>query len=169
MTDKPTAKVREPKIGEGKRGRSGHLIYLLRQANTAMRQALDRELFELGLTFPQYSALTMINAHPGLSSAELARISMLTPQSTNETVQRLEAAGWAMRASVPGEGRAMRLEITASGRKVLGLARACTDRIENRLVRLMAGDAAIAAWLVAVAVAFGEEDVAEPASSGIRP
>ena len=33
-----------PAIGEGKRGEDGYLSYLLRQATTAMRGAMDRRL-----------------------------------------------------------------------------------------------------------------------------
>ena len=40
-------KVAVPGPGEGKRGPEGHLGYLVRQANVAVRQAMDRALAEL--------------------------------------------------------------------------------------------------------------------------
>jgi CBS domain-containing protein len=43
----------------------------------------------LGLTLPQYSVLSVAEAEPGLSGAELARDCMLTPQATNEIISLL--------------------------------------------------------------------------------
>jgi hypothetical protein len=47
----------------------------------------------VGLTLPQHSILSVADAEPGLSGAELARDSMLTPQATNEMVTLLFRAG----------------------------------------------------------------------------
>ena len=47
----------------------------------------------LGLTPPQYSVLSLATAEPGLSGAELARDCMLTPQTTNQIISLLAAAG----------------------------------------------------------------------------
>ena len=72
-----------PRPGEAKRGPEGHLGYLLRQASAAFRGATDRALAQLGVTTPQFGVLTMIVAYPGLSGADLARLSFLTPQTIN--------------------------------------------------------------------------------------
>src|SRR5262249_57124921 len=80
-------------IGEGFRGPDGHVGSLLPQANQAFRAAAQSELGPLVLTLPQYSVLTVADAEPGLSGAGLARDSMLTPQTTNEIISLLVAAG----------------------------------------------------------------------------
>ena len=80
-------------IGEGFRGPDGRVGYLLRQAHQAFRAAAQAGLAPLGLTLPQYSVLSVADAQPGLSGAELARDSMLTPQTTNEIISLLAAAG----------------------------------------------------------------------------
>jgi CBS domain len=51
------------------------------------------ELGHLGLTPPQYSVMSVAAAEPGLSGAELASDCMLTPQTTNEIISLLAAAG----------------------------------------------------------------------------
>ena len=56
-----------PPPGQGKRGESGYLGYLLRQAQAAARLSLERALAELGATPPQFVVLTMLNAYTGLS------------------------------------------------------------------------------------------------------
>lgn len=147
-----------PEIGEGKRGAEGHLLYLLRQANAAARQAVDRELSGLRLTLSQYSALTMIAAYDGLSGADLAGLSMLTPQSAHEVVLRLEKAGFIARRADPRHKRIFRLELSDAGRGVLAEARRRTDRIEARLQALVErqAPAAVRQWLVDVAVEISE-------------
>ena len=52
---------------------------------------MDRALVELNLTTPQYSVLSELHEFPGLSNADLARKSFVTPQTMNLIVQNLEA------------------------------------------------------------------------------
>ncbi len=53
-----------PAPGTGKRGESGYLGYLLRQAGAAYRLHAERTLAAHGVTLPQFSVLTMLNAYP---------------------------------------------------------------------------------------------------------
>lgn len=147
-----------PAIGQGKRGVDGYLLYLLRQANAVVRQAVDRELSGLRLTLSQYSALTMIAAYENLSGADLASLSMLTPQSAHEVVLRLCKAGFVERRADPHHRRIFRLTLTESGRAVLAEARRRTDRIEAGLQNLVdaKSSAAVRQWLVDVAVDLSE-------------
>ncbi|MGL6468642.1 hypothetical protein ACSZNP_15270 [Aeromonas hydrophila] len=64
----------------GKRGEAGHLGYLLRQAAAAQRLRMERALADLPITAPQFALLTMLDAYPGSSNAELARLTLLTPR-----------------------------------------------------------------------------------------
>jgi DNA-binding MarR family transcriptional regulator len=145
--------MRIPKIGEGKRGPDGHLLFLLRQAATIVARQSECLLADVGLTGPLYSALTMIASYPDLSSADLSRVSMLTAQSANETVQKLVATGLVGRRRDPKHGRVLRLQITDSGRERLARGRKLTDRLENHLLAQArgAGDKAVRMWLVGVA------------------
>ncbi|MCB2090721.1 MAG: MarR family transcriptional regulator [Alphaproteobacteria bacterium] len=45
----------------------------------------------------QYSALTMIKSYEYLSNAEFVKILLHTPQSTNDTVNRLKQSGFISR------------------------------------------------------------------------
>ena len=78
-----------PGASEGKRGTQGHIGYLLRQAHGALRGALDAALVEAGLTTPQFLVLTLLDAYPGASGADIARIAQLTPQTVNLIVRKL--------------------------------------------------------------------------------
>ena len=136
-------------IGEGFRGPDGHVGYLLRQAHQAFRAAALAELGPLGLTLPQYSVLTVADAEPGLSGAELARDSMLTPQTTNEIISLLVAAGLLERRPDASDKRLRRMFVTGAGRDLLSRARPAVDAVERRMTTSLSGAdlAALRGWL----------------------
>lgn len=147
---------RLPGVGEGKRGPEGYLTYLLRQANAAVRLALDRALAKEDMTFPQQSALTMIRAYEAISAADLARLTMLTPQTINGIVRALELRGAIAKEPDRVNRRILRLIITEEGRALNRRCRALTAPIEATLrARMDASvEGAIRRWLVDVAAAF---------------
>jgi DNA-binding MarR family transcriptional regulator len=136
-------------IGEGFRGPDGHVGYLLRQAHQAFRAAAQAELGPLALTLPQYSVLTVADAEPGLSGAELARDSMLTPQTTNEIISLLVAAGLLERRPDARDRRLRRMFVTGAGRDLLSRARPAVDAVERRMTTSLSGAdlAVLRGWL----------------------
>jgi DNA-binding MarR family transcriptional regulator len=120
-------------MGEGFRGPDGRVGYLLRQAHQAFRAAAQAELAALGLTFPQYSVLSVADAEPGLSGAELARDTMLTPQTTNEIITVLVGAELLERRPDKRDKRLRRLHPTAAGRKLVARARPIVHGVEQRM------------------------------------
>ena len=159
--DHKTAPVTVPAIprpGEAKRGPEGHLGYLLRQANTAFRGAMDRALAELGVTTPQFAVLTMIVAYPGLSGADLARLTALTPQTINVIVRNLERDGAVEKTAHATHGRVLRLDATPKGRALLKRCRARVAEIEADVAALLGKDEErlVRRWLSAVAEKLGE-------------
>jgi DNA-binding MarR family transcriptional regulator len=147
---------RLPRVGEARRGPEGYLTYLLRQANASVRLALDRALSQEDMTHPQQSALTMIRAYEAISAADLARLTMLTPQTVNGIVRALEMRGAIRKEPDPVNGRILRLIITEKGRALNKRCRALTAPIEGVLKARMGANAEghIRQWLVDVAEAF---------------
>ncbi|MBV8621696.1 MAG: MarR family transcriptional regulator [Curvibacter sp.] len=142
-----------PEVGEGKRGEQGHIGYLLRQANAAHRLRMERALDELGLTLPQFMVLTMLRAYPGASGADLARLSLLTPQTVSVIVANLERSGAVSRTPHAQHGRIQHIEVSASG---LALLEACRLRVQTVEARLLEGlsaadEAVLRRWLVQAA------------------
>jgi len=123
-----------PDIGEGKRGEGGHIGYLLRQAGVAFRTRMDASLGPIGLTTPQFVALTLIGAYPALSSADLARLSLLTPQTITVIVANLKRAKLVAVEPHPDHGRIQRLTLTDAGRALLAQSRPGVDALEAELV-----------------------------------
>ena len=147
---------RLPLMGEAKRGPEGYLTYLLRQANASVRLALDRALAKEGMTHPQQSALTMIRAYEAISAADLARLTMLTPQTINGIVRALEMRGAIRKEPDRLNRRILRLIVTAEGRALNKRCRALSAPVEAALKAGMDGgaEASVRQWLVAVAKAF---------------
>lgn len=138
-----------PDPGDGKRGAEGHIAYLLRQAAHAGRLRMERALDGLDLTPPQFAVLTMISAYPGCSGADLARLTLLTPQTMSYIVGRLIEAGALRRSPHAVHGRVQRLEPTETGLARLAEARARVDRVEAEMVAGLSSEdeAAVRRWL----------------------
>ena len=148
-----------PRPGEGKRGAEGHLGYLVRQASGLVRLAMERALADLDVTPPQFTVLTMIAAYPGLSGADLARLSFLTPQTINLIVRNLQRTGAIEKTAHAGHGRILQLTATARGMALLKRCRARVAEVESRLSGLLGRDEerAVRRWLSAVAGDLGAE------------
>jgi DNA-binding MarR family transcriptional regulator len=144
---------RVPGPGEGKRGNAGYLSYLLRQAQAAVRLTLERDLAALDVTPPQFVVLTMIGAYPGLSGADLARLTFLTPQTVGVITRNLERAGAIVKARHPIHGRVLQWALTPKGRLLLAASRQRAHAVEARLVAQLprGSDAAIRLWLTRIA------------------
>jgi DNA-binding MarR family transcriptional regulator len=129
---------RPPPPGEGKRGEQGYLAYLLRQAQAAARLAMERALADLGVTPPQFVVLTMLNAYPGLSGADLARVALLTPQTVGVIIRNLERSGAIRKTPHPVHGRALQWTLTRHGQALLGQCRRHAKVLERRLASSLA-------------------------------
>jgi DNA-binding MarR family transcriptional regulator len=77
----------------------------------------DRRLAPAGITISQFSILSLLERHPGVSVAELARQMVMERTTLVRALRPLQAAGLVQ--SEPGSGRALKLFASASGlRKV---------------------------------------------------
>lgn len=141
------------RLGEGFRGPDGPVAYLLRQAQLTLRLALDAALRDLALSTPQYSVLSVLTAEPGLSGAELARVSMLTPQTTNGILVALERADRIERSPHPRDARVQQAQLTDAGRALVDEARQRVAEVERRMTAQLteAQQAQFRHWLVACA------------------
>ena len=157
MPRKTLPAPRVPDVGEGQRGEKGHVGYLLRQASLAWRARMEHALAEFRTTPPQFAALTMIGAYPGLSSADLARASLLTPATVAGIVANLKRVGRITALPHPVHGRILQLELNAQGKALLERCKRRVYALEADLTAGMseAEDKAVRRWLARVATAGG--------------
>lgn len=106
------------------------LGYLLKQAHSALRSAMDGALRPLGMTVPQYACLELLAQRPGLSNSELARGTFVSRQSMNVLLLSLERDGLVSRRAQPASGRALPVQLTDRGRERLRTASAAAESVE---------------------------------------
>lgn len=156
LTRSPAVSVEPPipALGEGKRGESGHLGYLLRQAAGGFRLRLERDLADLDVTQPQFVVMTMIAAYPGVSNADLARLAMQTPQTLSTIIANLLRAGVVSRRPHAVHGRIQQLQMTEAGTRLLAQCRNRVARLEAELQGDLsaAEEQTLRRWLVKAAL-----------------
>jgi DNA-binding MarR family transcriptional regulator len=145
--------VQGPDVGEGFRGESGHVGYLLQQAALAFRAAADEQLRPLGLSLSLFSVITVLTREPGASASDLARMCHVRPQSINGLLQSLEATGYVVRRDHPVHGRVRQVFLTEEGERLVEQARPAVDGLEASLDDGFdeAERAAVRRWLVSSA------------------
>jgi len=97
----------------------GNLGYALKQAHHLMRAAIENRTRAagLGMTLPHIAALFLLSETPGLSGAQLARWAMVTPQTMNQILTRLEIDGLIVREPDPEHGRILRARVSDFGQQ----------------------------------------------------
>ncbi|TWX39951.1 MarR family transcriptional regulator [Frigoribacterium sp. ACAM 257] len=110
------------------------LGYLLKEASSALRSAMEEVLRPLGMTVTHYSCLELLAQRPGLSNSELARGAFVTRQSMNVLLQALEREGSVTRPSEAPVGKALPARLTPAGRRRLAAATAAVRGVELRML-----------------------------------
>jgi DNA-binding MarR family transcriptional regulator len=110
------------------------LLYLVKQVELAIRARLETATREVGLTVTQYTALTVLERRPGLTSAQLAKNSFVRAQSMSTVTAELEERGLVSRERDPSHQRRQLLSVTPVGQELLIRLRAPVGRIEEQMV-----------------------------------
>jgi DNA-binding MarR family transcriptional regulator/AcrR family transcriptional regulator len=109
-------------------------FYLLTTVESVIRRRVDQELKALGITSGQMMALVVIANDHRLSSARLARLLEVSPQTVNLMVKALERKQLISRPhSQPGR-RVRQIEVTRAGHNALESLRAVVEQAETVLL-----------------------------------
>ncbi|MFD9726470.1 MarR family winged helix-turn-helix transcriptional regulator [Streptomyces sp. NPDC059072] len=112
---------------------STSLLYLVKRTELVVRARLDELLKPAGVTALQYTALTVLERHDGISAAQLARDSFVTAQSMADMVRTLEARGLIRREPNPANRRERLILLAEPGRRLLAEYAGPARRIEERM------------------------------------
>ena len=110
------------------------LGYLLKEASSALRTAMEAVLRPLGMTVTHYSCLELLAQRPGLSNSELARGTFVSRQSMNVLLQSLEHDGIVTRPVEARVGKTLPTQLTPRGRRELAKATAAVKAVEVRML-----------------------------------
>ena len=116
------------------------LLYLVKQVELAVRSHLDNLLRPAGLTALQYTALTVLERHPDMSAAQLARNSFVTAQSMADMITALEGRGLIERSRDQADRRRLVVALTSAGRELLDDSRDQVAALEERMLAALDSD-----------------------------
>jgi DNA-binding MarR family transcriptional regulator len=116
-------------------------IYLVKMLDIAVRAGLEQRLQEFQLTGAQYTVLSLLSTRDNLSSADLSRRFLVTPQSMNEMIMALERKGLVSRQEDEGNRRILRVKLTPHGQAILKKCDKQVDSLETELFGALDPDA----------------------------
>ncbi|MFD5648701.1 MarR family winged helix-turn-helix transcriptional regulator [Streptomyces sp. NPDC127039] len=116
------------------------LLYLVKRTELVVRARLEELLRPAGVTALQYTALTVLERHDGVSAAQLARDSFVTAQSMADMVRALETRELIRREPNPRNRRERLILLTETGRRLLADYAEPTARLEERMVAELGPD-----------------------------
>jgi DNA-binding MarR family transcriptional regulator len=109
--------------------------YILWQLTHTMQQRMTVALRDLDLNLPQLGTLVHLARSEASSTADLSRMTLMTPQNMSLAVSKLVGAGYVVRQPHETHGRINRLAITREGLRVVRRAVARVVRVENEMLR----------------------------------
>ena len=115
------------------------LEYLLKEASSALRAAMEEALRPFEMSVTQYSCLELLAQRPGMSNSELARGAFVTRQSMNVLLQALERDGYVSRPDEAPVGKVLPTRLTSKGRRSLAQATVAVRSVEVRMLAGMTG------------------------------
>ncbi len=110
------------------------LGYLLKEASSALRAAMEEVLRPLGMSVTHYSCLELLAQRPGLSNSDLARGAFVTRQTMNVLLQSLEREGHVARPAQAPVGKILPTRLTPRGRRRLQEATVAVRSVEIRML-----------------------------------
>ena len=113
------------------------LLYLIKQVELVVRSKLDSVIADHGITTLQYTALTVLDRHPGITAAQLARNSFVRAQTTAQLIASVEQRGLITRQRDPQMRRQVLLFLTPEGHRLLEELNDPVDRIESELLAVL--------------------------------
>jgi DNA-binding MarR family transcriptional regulator len=109
-------------------------IYVVGRVEQGIRREMRTRLAQCGLSVQEYTALSVLGARPGLSNAQLARRSLVTPQSMIEILSRLERRELVVRHPDAKHARILRGHLTRRGRNLLRDADRAVAGIQEQIL-----------------------------------
>jgi len=110
------------------------ISHRLKIIENELRQNLEDALFDLGLTLPQYAALSFLEEKSTATNAELARKSFVTPQTMNKIMVNLEKNGFVTKAPNVEHGLKQDYAMKPKAKRILCKAHVRVNKIELKMV-----------------------------------
>ena len=116
-------------------------LLALQRATHVTQHVLAAELVDLDLTASEISALANLADGCGRTVSELGAAAGARPTTLTSVLDRLERRGHISRGSLPGDRRAVLIELTPSGRVTAATIRQAVTDLERRALAGLSADA----------------------------
>ncbi|MBA1204820.1 winged helix-turn-helix transcriptional regulator [Pseudomonas capeferrum] len=108
--------------------------YMLAQAFHALRALwIEPALKAENLTSLQFTLLSVVDRHAGLSSADLSRRFYVTPQTMGQVLSALETRGLLIREENPANRRLLAMSLTPTGHALVKTCQTHMQQIEQEV------------------------------------
>jgi DNA-binding MarR family transcriptional regulator len=136
------------------------MLYVVKQLELVIRARLDAVLRPSGVTALQYTALSVLERRPTMSSSDLARSSFVRAQSTHDLVSALTKRGLIERSVDPANRRRLLISLTEAGYAFLEEYDPLVATLEEEMLRELGSDerAAFRHFLTTSRRALAERD-----------
>ncbi len=108
---------------------SGFLCFTVYSVGLAFNRFYKPLLDELGLTYPQYLAVTLLREREDQSVSELGDQLFLDSSTLTPLLKRMETAGLVVRRRDTADERVVRITLTDKGREVAAAAACVPDEV----------------------------------------
>ena len=108
--------------------------YLVARLDRLLRRWLADVLAPFAVSLPEYTAMSILGRRAGLTNAQLARRTYVSPQAIQQITEGLIARGLIVRAPDQRGGRVLPATLTAAGRDLLARCDAAVDELEERMM-----------------------------------
>ena len=121
--------------------REGHsILHLVKQVQYKAYVRLESVFQPLGITAVQFRILTTLSSRPAISSAELARLYDVKPQTMIKQIAILETKGLIGRQNSPVNRRLLELRLTPLGKDCLTQCQKDSRKLEQQLLSALSSD-----------------------------
>lgn len=110
------------------------ISHLIKNVENLMRNAIDSELYRLGLSLSQYTALSTLEVNQKMTNAEIARDSHVTPQTMNKIMLALSKAKLVRKNLGESSKIKVYYELTEKAEKLLCDAHVAVNKVEMRAI-----------------------------------
>jgi len=110
-----------------------NICCLIAQLEHSLSHEITSSLGDVGITPLQLQVLAELSIEPGLSTADLARYTRVTPQNMSLAVWKLIRKGFITRGAHATNRRIHRLDLTKRGDAVFNRAVALAKKVEARV------------------------------------
>ena len=108
--------------------------YVIARLDRILNHRIAKTVKPHGLNVPQFTAMSILGRKRGLSNAQLARRSLISPQAMNQVLGQLESMGLIERKPDKTHGRKLCTLLTPKGQRVLTVCEAAMDKLETEML-----------------------------------